>query len=200
MLQPYLSPPHHGLRHLPVREPIPHNTEEHLHPGEARYLTILETDADDLCAALGEFEGSSRELLQQGQVQDVVDVVLTSVFRAIGPEFRSGAEKRKVSGLLVFLSNCRDEAREREFNDWYNKVHIPLHVLRSGRYHTAYRYESIDPKPGQSKYVSIYEMDHEDPGELATAMGRERPQWIAQDLYSPDIERVMRAAYTRIWP
>lgn len=126
-----------------------------------------------------------------------MEVVLTAILMAIGPQFRSGPGTRRTTGLMVLLANCKDEAKDGEFNDWYNKVHVP-HVLQTGCYHTAYRYQNLDRKAPEGRYLAIYETDNQDPGELSALMARERPQWIEKGLYFPDIERLLRAAYTKM--
>jgi hypothetical protein len=166
---------------------------------DAEYMAILETDSEDLPGVMGDFRERAKELAIKKVMCPAMEEVVVAVFRATGPEFRSGPEARDITGLMVLLSNCEDKSKEREFNHWYNTVHIP-HVIESGRYHTAYRYESIEPRPTHGKYLAIYETDNENPGELAASIARERPQWIEKGLYSPDIERVMRASYLRIWP
>ena len=173
------------------------NTAPTLDSGGARYIAVLEADSEDLPAAMREFEGSTKGLLDKGEIHPTLEVVETDILRAKGPQFRSDQETVEVTGLMVLLSNCTDETKHEEFNQWYDTVHIP-HVLETGRYHTVYRYESIDPKPGKGRYAAIYETDNEDPGELSAMMARERPQWIAKGLYFPYIERVIRGAYTVI--
>lgn len=71
-------------------------------------------------------------------------------------------EGRKPTGVLIVLVNNKEPSKEADFNKWYNEVHIP-DVLKTRCYYQATRYESIDPKPGQAKYLAIYETDHEDP-------------------------------------
>jgi hypothetical protein len=173
------------------------NTEHRSKTSDAEYMAILETDSEDLYGAMGDFKERAKKLANKHGMHVALEEVVAAVFRATGPEFRAGPEARNSTGSMLLLSNCKDESNEREFNHWYDTVHIP-HVIESGRYHTAYRYESIDPRPTHGKYIAIYETDNADPGKLAASMARERPQWIEKGLYSPDIERVMRASYSRI--
>ena len=182
---------HHATRYR--------NTEEYLGPGEARYMTLLESNSEDLSASMQEYLASVGGLVDGGGMHPAMEAVIAAIFRATGPQFKSAMETRRITGLMVLLANCKDEAMHREFNDWYNKVHIP-HVIQSGRYHTAYRYENLDREAPEGRYLAIYETDDEDPGELAALMARERPQWIERGLYSPNIERMLRAAYTKMGP
>ncbi len=173
------------------------NTAEVLGADKSRYMDILETDSGDLGACMAEFDGILRQLVDSQRMHPAMETQLTAVFRATGPEFRHPSRTDEITGLMVLLSNCGDESKDKEFNDWYNTIHIP-HVVGSGRYHTAYRYEAIDLVRSPGRYLAIYETDDADPGKLAADMARERPQWIDKGLYSPDIERVMRSAYTLV--
>ena len=182
------------------RHPIRYrNTAERLGPGEPRYMTTLETDSEDLAASMREYRGMAREFIERGEMDPALETVVAAMFRATGPEFRSSGEARRTTGLNVLFSNCTDETKHREFNEWYNNVHVP-HVLETGRYHTGYRYENVDPGAPEGRYLSIYETDNEDPGELSALMARERPEWIEKGLYTPYIERMLRAAYTKMGP
>ena len=68
----------------------------------------------------------------------------------------------KPKGLLAVLSNCKDPAREAEFNKWYNEVHVP-DILGTGAFKSASRWTATwdytwAGKP-QTKYVALYETD-----------------------------------------
>ena len=64
--------------------------------------------------------------------------------------------------IRIAETNCKDKAREDEFNEWYNKVHIPLLFKSPLGVVAASRYERIDPKEGQGKYLAIYEIETDD--------------------------------------
>jgi hypothetical protein len=78
-------------------------------------------------------------------------------------------EGRKPTGVLVVMVNNTEPSKDAEFNKWYNEVHIP-DVLGTGSYYKATRYENVDPKPGEAKYLAIYETDWEDPWAAFSAM------------------------------
>ena len=60
--------------------------------------------------------------------------------------------------ILVVALNCSDPAREGEFNEWYNKVHIPEVLSRVPGVKSAIRYEVVEPTEGDPKYIALYEM------------------------------------------
>jgi hypothetical protein len=62
------------------------------------------------------------------------------------------------SYLLIVESNCSDPKREKEFNDWYNNIHIP-DVLESSGFKKATRYELKQPVDGKGKHLVLYEME-----------------------------------------
>lgn len=63
--------------------------------------------------------------------------------------------------VLVVLSNCTDPAREKEFNDWYNKIHLP-DVLETPGIVSATRYENNHWRPGEARHLALYEFDTAD--------------------------------------
>ena len=78
-------------------------------------------------------------------------------------------EGRKPTGVLMVLVNNTEPSKDAEFNKWYNDVHIP-EVCATGSYYAATRYECTDTKPGEAKYLAIYETDWEDPDAAFTGM------------------------------
>ncbi len=58
-------------------------------------------------------------------------------------------------------TNCKDPAKESEYNDWYNNIHLP-DVLETPGYVRATRYENTDASEGQAKFHAIYEVETDD--------------------------------------
>ncbi|MEE9285038.1 MAG: DUF4286 family protein [Dehalococcoidia bacterium] len=71
-------------------------------------------------------------------------------------------EGRKPTGVLIVMVNNTEPSKEDEFNKWYNEIHIP-DVVGTGFYYHATRFVNTNPKPGEAKYLAIYETDQEDP-------------------------------------
>lgn len=63
------------------------------------------------------------------------------------------------SGLRIVASVCEDPAREREFNEWYNTYHVPEVLARIPGAKSATRFEVVGQKPGEAKYIAVYEID-----------------------------------------
>ena len=63
--------------------------------------------------------------------------------------------------LLVVESNCADTAREAEFNEWYDKTHLP-DVLETPGFIRATRYENDEPSEGEAKFLATYEIETDD--------------------------------------
>ncbi len=63
--------------------------------------------------------------------------------------------------LLVVESNCADAAREAEFNEWYDKTHLP-DVLETPGFIRATRYENTEPAEGKAKFLAAYEIETND--------------------------------------
>lgn len=63
--------------------------------------------------------------------------------------------------LLVVESNCTDPAREAEFNEWYDRTHLP-DILETPGFVKATRYELVPPVEGKAKFIAAYEIEASD--------------------------------------
>ena len=63
--------------------------------------------------------------------------------------------------LLVVGTNCNDAAREAEFNEWYDKIHIP-DLLETPGFTRATRHENTEPSEGEAKFFASYEIETDD--------------------------------------
>ena len=63
--------------------------------------------------------------------------------------------------VLIVESNCSDPAREAEFNDWYDKIHLP-DVLETPGFIRATRYVNNEPAAGKAKFIATYEIETND--------------------------------------
>ena len=63
--------------------------------------------------------------------------------------------------ILTVGTNCSDPEKEKEFNDWYDKIHLP-DVLETPGFIGATRYENPDPQEGEAKFLAIYEIETDD--------------------------------------
>lgn len=63
--------------------------------------------------------------------------------------------------IRIVETSCKDKTREAEFNDWYTRVHLK-DMLKCPVVVAARRYQKMDPKEGEAKYLAIYEIETED--------------------------------------
>ena len=63
--------------------------------------------------------------------------------------------------ILVVGMNCPDSAKEGQFNEWYNDIHLP-DVLETPGFIQATRFEHTDPKEGEAKFLALYEIESDD--------------------------------------
>lgn len=76
------------------------------------------------------------------------------------------------SALLAYSSPASPE-QEQQFNDWYDKVHIPQVRDVLPNVTSVTRYRVVDPNGAASgaRFLAIYEMDGDDVAAAAGAMG-----------------------------
>src|SRR4030042_152825 len=63
--------------------------------------------------------------------------------------------------IYAVYTICRDPSREKEFNEWYDQIHLP-DILETPGIKRATRYEIREPTEQQGKYVALYEVETED--------------------------------------
>ena len=64
--------------------------------------------------------------------------------------------------LLMVQVDCSDTSREEEFNQWYDKIHLP-DMLQVPGLVKAVRYLNLNPETNKRpKYVILYEIDTDD--------------------------------------
>ncbi len=74
------------------------------------------------------------------------------------------------------FSDCKDPAREDEFNDWYSNTHIPDMLQVPGMI-SATRWAAAEPKKGlQRKYLALYEFETDDIAAFNAAIAKQG-QW-----------------------
>ena len=90
--------------------------------------------------------------------------------------------------LYFVRTNCKDPNRESEFNDWYNKIHIPDILVGTPAFTRATRYESYGMFETPSKHLAIYEIESNDIEQTMMGhqenVGRLRAQGRMSDLTS----------------
>jgi hypothetical protein len=58
-------------------------------------------------------------------------------------------------------SVCQSPGREKEFHEWYDKIHIP-DILKIPGFRRTTRYDIREPAEGQGKYLALYKIETED--------------------------------------
>jgi hypothetical protein len=160
-----------------------------------QYVATYETTWEDVSKAWGTNREAHAKRGDRGS--PYIQPVTVGVFKRVGGEF--SAARRPTRGMLLVLSNCKDPAREAEFNRWYEDLHV-ADILDTGAFHTAYRYESLDPQATKATYLAIYETDHSDPAEARGALGKARADWQKRGRLSDTIEVVASLTARRLWP
>ncbi len=99
--------------------------------------------------------------------------------------------------ILKVESNCNIPARDAEFNQWYNDIHIP-DVLETPGFIRATRYENIEPAAGQGKYFAIYEIETNDINATMKANAENIASKRAQGRFSELITVTGRGVYRQM--
>ena len=163
-----------------------------------QFVATYETGWEEVEKAMpAHREASDRIRAGADRGTPLIQPVTVGVFKRRGGEFNAAA--KPALGILVVLSNCKDTHDEKEFNRWYEDVHIP-DILDSGAFHTAYRYESTDPEATKGKYLAIYETENRDPAAAREKLGALRDDWKNRGRLYDGIDVVASLTARRIWP
>ena len=99
--------------------------------------------------------------------------------------------------LLVVETNCADAAREAEFNEWYDKTHLP-DVLETPGFISANRYENTEPSEGEAKFVAAYEIETDDIDRFMKAHNDNMARKRAEGRFSELLVIVSRSLYKQL--
>ena len=115
--------------------------------------------------------------------------------------------------ILVVETNCVDAAREAEFNEWYDKIHLP-DVLESPGFIRGTRYEFLmpwkiqgdsdtqlqitDASEKKAKFLTVYEIEADDPVEAMKASDRHVAKKAAEGRMSGLVDLSAMAIYKPI--
>ena len=163
-----------------------------------QYVATYETAWEEVGKAMpAHREAGARTRGDEDRGTPLIQPVTVGVFKRKGGEFNAAAKPSL--GMLLVLSNCKDTHDEKEFNRWYEDVHIP-DILDTGAYHTAYRYVSTDPEATKGKYLAIYETDNRDAAAAREKLNAVRADWTARGRLYGGIDVVASLTANRIWP
>ena len=123
---------------------------------------LSEVYHDDLKQALRDIRIRDSEIKDIPKGFDAFVSRVNTLYRRIGPEFRTDRTGRTVRAIYCGLLGCADPSRKEEFNKWYNERHSPETINNDiFSFETGYRYEVVDPldpMPHQSApYLTLYE-------------------------------------------
>jgi len=106
-------------------------------------------------------------------------------------------ERNMAKWLLVVYTDSADPSREAEFNEWYDKVHLP-DVLPAPGLVRATRYVNTDPNPGLGKFLATYEIESEDIDKTMATIQEHLAKLKGQGRYSDLLVRVSLATYRQM--
>ena len=100
--------------------------------------------------------------------------------------------------LLFAFSDCKDPAREEEFNDWYDNMHVPDMLQVPGMI-KASRWENATVLEGQRrKYLALYELETDNPHEFDLKV-QERGKWTKEMGRLSDLPEFEPPEFPRIY-
>ena len=99
--------------------------------------------------------------------------------------------------LLVAETNCSDPSQEKEFNHWYDNIHMP-DILETPGFIRATRYENSSPAEGRGKFLTLYKVVTEDMEQTLAAFTENVTKKWQQGRMSELVEAISAASYRQI--
>jgi hypothetical protein len=99
--------------------------------------------------------------------------------------------------IFLIGSNCSDPEKEKEFNDWYDNVHLN-DVLETPGFTGAIRYENTSPAEGEAKYLAVYQIETDDIDEFMKLSEENIGKKAEAGRISPLLRVVSRGLYKQI--
>ena len=99
--------------------------------------------------------------------------------------------------LLAVSTDSADPSREEEFNNWYDRTHLP-DVLKTPSFVRATRFVNTDHNPGPGKFLALYEIENEDIDETMTTLRERLAKLREEGRYSDLLVGVSLATYRQI--
>ncbi len=101
--------------------------------------------------------------------------------------------------MVAVETNCNDPARDGEFNEWYENVHLQ-DVLSIPGIMRVSRYEDSNAAEGRGRFLALYEIETEDVLQIMAGLGEGIARWAEQGRMSDLVTIVSASFYRRITP
>jgi hypothetical protein len=101
--------------------------------------------------------------------------------------------------LMIVETNCNDFSQEKEFNEWYDNVHLQ-DVLSVDGIVRASRYENSNPTEGRGKYLALYEIESADVSQVMASLSDGMTKWTEQGRISELVTILSGRLYRQITP
>lgn len=134
--------------------------------GGGKYMAVYDIETDDIEATMKVRLERRAEEHRQGRASANRPNFSFSLWRDVlfRQIFEQTATQNSTSGTgkwLNLVEQYNDPAREDEYHDWYNNIHIP-DILKTPDFISARRYQIKEFRDGRGKYLAIYEIETDD--------------------------------------
>ena len=101
--------------------------------------------------------------------------------------------------LIAVQTNCTDPSREKEFNDWYNNVHVPDILKVPGLLNSKRFYCPDWSSHEQGHYLALYEIETDDIEKTKELLHTNLLEWFKKGRMSDSITVVNLSFYKPIF-
>lgn len=183
--------------------------EDSLKESDPKFLALYHIEIEDINQAIQDLREVSKRMDEEGRGSPLLIVEEAASYHEIMPPYEKALAKQKPeiekpSWLYVVQGVCADPSREKEFNDWYNSLHVPDIMeapgfLRATRYELATVLRHDKARGEMPKFLAIYEIGTNDIektiGNMYAICKKLRPQSL-----SPLFKESGSTVYRKIFP
>ncbi|MCB0971534.1 MAG: hypothetical protein KDA97_08465 [Acidimicrobiales bacterium] len=136
------------------------------------HMTVHEfTDVDEQGPR---FVERLRSLRSEGRIHPLHAVIGLDVFRAVGEWSAKPAPSDALVGHVFAYTMANDLAREEEWNQWYDAVHVP-DMMEADAFSATTRWERLDRTEFGPNFWTLYDVELPDVSEAVARSGAVMP-------------------------
>ena len=122
------------------------------------YVTIYELDEPDVPAQVERLLSRDLKLRRDRAIHPNHAVVDAQMFVAHGTHRAKTEPSAQLNGHILTYVLCNQPDREREWDEWYDREHVPDMMDSDGAFWAMSRWERVPRSPYGANYITLYDI------------------------------------------
>lgn len=179
---------------------------------DPEFLAIYSIETEDIDQAIRDMKANTAKWQEQGRMYPFYSKVSGTIYRQIAASVDKmidgkpiGLVVSKTKWLFMAKSDCTDSSRLKEFQDWYDTVHVPdmirtLGIVRATRYELVSTSRFDNVKETVPSFMVLYEIASDNIQETIDSIKSNIQVAIKQDRITPLFKAGGARIYKQITP